>query len=271
MKIISGTNNAHTMLLLYGAVARGPETTARGLTTRNLHNLMVVLDPRRAPLTSFLARNFNLVYAKKEWLWYLGADPKDSSIEKHAKMWQKIKQPDGSYYSNYGQYIFGKRGDRGSQFAYVIETLKRDHGSRRASIVLLDESHLFHENKDTVCTYAINFAVLENRLHMTVMMRSNDVVFGFTNDAFCFWNLYAFTYAILKHHWPDLEHGDYYHFTNSMHVYSQHYDMLAEIERDGLNMYKWYDVPWPTAEEAVKLIDSKGKQGGGAYTDWLFA
>lgn len=264
MRVIAGSNNVHTMLMMYKAVVSGPELLARGSSCRNVSNMAVILDARMAPITNFKARNFNLEYAKQEWLWYLRADPKDDSIEQYAKMWAKIKQPDGTYFSNYGQYIFGRdKAHPKSQFSYVVNTLKSDMGSRRASMTLLKREHLFQENLDTVCTYAINFNIEAAYLHMTVMMRSNDVIFGFTNDAFCFWNLYTFVYAMLSDVYPGLKIGNYTHFTNSMHVYDRHYDMIKNILRDDRVGHHNIDVPWPTKDEVVAIVNSKGVIGDG--------
>jgi thymidylate synthase len=271
--VINGSNNTQAILKLYQTVLCQPEVEIRGQKCRNALNLAIEMDGRVAPITSFVARGLNLTYCKKEWLWYLGADPKDDSIEQYAKMWAKLKQPDGSYFSNYGQYIFAKNADGESQFSYVIKTLKADPHSRRASIVLLKRDHLFQDNTDTVCTYAINFTIQSNHLHMTVMMRSNDVVYGFTNDAFCFWSLMEFVYQVLSASMPDLRRGGYTHFANSMHVYERHYKMLRDIvdhSSGNGNFYK-VNVPRPTPQEVIQLVNSGGKEGQGEYTSWLKA
>lgn len=270
MKIITGSDNVDAMLNLYGTVKRGVETVARGSKTRNVHNAIIVLDAKYAPITSFGHRNLNLDYCKREWLWYLGADKFDDSIEKYASAWAKIKQPDGSYFSNYGQYLFAKEEPTlESQFEYVLKTLRDDPNSRRASIVLLQPYHLFKENVDTVCTYAINFTIEKSMLHMTVMMRSNDVIFGFTNDAFCFWHLYLYAYTVLKHYMPELRTGQYVHMANSMHVYERHYQMISNITYMGRRGFKEMTVPLPTAKEAMEIIKSKGKSGSGKHYEWL--
>lgn len=269
MRVITGINNVETMLRMYRTVKAAPETSARGRKFRNIHNMAVELDGRVCPVTSFDDRKFNLDYAKREWQWYLGADKMDDSIMKHATMWAKLKQDDGSFFSNYGQYMFGAEEGKASQFHYVVSTLKDDPGSRRASMVLLQRNHLFKENTDTVCTYAINFTIDQGYLMMTVMMRSNDVIFGFTNDAFCFWHLFMFVYTVLQHHMPDLKIGGYTHFTNSMHVYDTHYDMIARIVNKQSYGYKEVRVPRPTLAEVISLIDSKGKEGKGEYSEWI--
>lgn len=278
MRVISGPSNVHTLLNMYGTVMRSQERAPRGLRTKNVRNMAVQLDGRWSVLTSFRARNFNLNYAKQEWLWYLRADKFDDSIEQHATMWKKLKQADGSYYSNYGQYMFGHRdyhhvSSQPSQFEYCADQLLKDPDTRRASMTLLQPYHLYDGNTDLVCTYAINFTIEDNVLHMTVMMRSNDVIFGFTNDAFCFSQLHKFMYVCLRKRMPTLEIGNYTHFTNSMHVYERHFDMIRNIVTDGIDGYQHIEVPEPTYEEVADLVRNRGilsEHNKGAYGEWLF-
>jgi thymidylate synthase len=263
--------NIYALLALYRAVASGHEITPRGQKVRNVRNMLVELDARWPILTSFKARNFNLKYAKVEWLWYLGADKFDDSIEQHATMWKKLKQPTGEYYSNYGQYMFGVRYHELTQFEFVANTLLQDPDSRRASMVLLKHEHMFDGNSDMVCTYGINFCIEDGKLHMTVMMRSNDVIFGFTNDAFAFQQLYSFMYTVLKSKMPHLETGTYTHMANSMHVYERHFQMINLICAEGVDGYQHIEVPAVTYDEVVHLVRNSGavKPEMGAYSEWL--
>jgi thymidylate synthase len=268
--------NAASILQMYKAVLEhGYETRPRGQRCKNIRNAVAVFDANMPVITSFEDRKFNLNYAKKEWLWYIGGDRYDQSIEQYATLWAKIRQPDGSYFSNYGHYIFahsGKRGlpiGKGTQYDFVVRTLSHDKDSRRAAIALLNEGHLFDENPDVVCTYGINFCIEDDTLHMTVMMRSNDVIFGFTNDAFCFWSLMQFVYADLVEIYPNLRLGTYTHFANSLHVYERHYEMIERIVKRGLDGYTSLAIPLPNSDDVAELLRSGGGEGGGAYGHWL--
>ena len=264
MRIISSRTNLSTFLEAYSAVMSSPESSPRGQLVRDLRGAVLVFDLNDHLLTTFRPRNLNLNYCKREWLWYLGADPYDNSIAQHASMWAKLQQPDGRYFSNYGHYVFG---GRSSQFAYAVHQLRVDPDSRRACIVLLDRDHLFFENVDTVCTYAINFAIVQGQFNMTVHMRSNDVVFGLTNDAFCFSQIAEFAYRKLLPTYPHLVRGTYTHIADSLHVYERHFKMLEAIESDP-QIYE-LQVPRPTLSEVRSLINSRGRFGEGKYCDWL--
>lgn len=256
--------NAFSFLKTYSEVWAGDEISPRGTKCLESADHRLVLSMQHSPITSFKARKLSLKYAKEEFLWYLRADPFDQSIEQHASMWQKIRQPDGSYFSNYGQYLFPK------QFGWVVQELARDQWSRRASMVLLKPEHLFAENKDVVCTYAINFSIrhtsLSNRsLHMRVHMRSNDVIFGMTNDVFCFSMLYRMVFAELSASYPDLLPGLYTHLVDSMHVYDRHYIMIQKIIGEGIDGYEYIDMPWPNSWEVIGAV-AEGKPN--TVTEW---
>lgn len=255
-------SNADTFIQMYKDVWVGSEIRPRGLLCREVIDYKMTLEMDGNPVTSFTDRGLNLKYAKEEFKWYLRADRFDDTIEKYASMWAKVRQPDGSYFSNYGQYIFPK------QFKFVVNELLRDPDSRRASIVLLKAEHLFHENKDIVCTYAINFRIRNHALHMTVMMRSNDVIFGTTNDVFCFSMLYRMVYALLLIHMP-LRKGQYTHFVNSLHVYDRHFDMIQAIIKQGLDGYQKIFIPWPDEREVRLTLKNGLNPKRGAWSEWL--
>lgn len=286
---------------------RGTKRVTRGMETIDCPNAVVTFNTDDSPCSSFVDRKFNLDYAKQEFLWYLRADPYDDSIAKHAVQWQKLKQADGRYFSNYGQYIFKRPSllpslgdgvdkmyfdgklvaEAKSQFEYVVEQLKADKFTRRASIVLLQPYHLFPENVDTVCTYAINFAIYDDQLRMTVHMRSNDVIFGTTNDVFCFWCLYQMVYALVAEHYRTrykheegfspalLRRGPYVHQVDSLHVYERHYDMIRKIVANDPTgkfskqpgYFTEIDVPFVTAVEVREYLSTG--QMTGEFGTWL--
>ena len=116
----------------------------------------------------------------------------------------------GDVNSNYGWHW--KQGD---QISYVIDELTRDPNSRRASLSIYDAKDRYNWENDTPCTYAINFWIDANRLHMNVMMRSNDLWYGFCNDQFCFSMLMIDIARELN-----ISVGKYFHFTNNLHIYN---------------------------------------------------
>jgi thymidylate synthase len=203
----------------------GRDVSPRGERVIEVENAQLIFGPEDSIISSFRARNLNLTYCKRELLWYLSGDRYDQSIEEHATMWKKLRQEDGGYNSNYGQYLFGEQ----TQFLYMMEALARDKDSRRAVAVLLQPHHLYHENTDIVCTYGMSFRIRNDKLNMSVNMRSNDLIFGTTNDVFCFGMLHRIALVALREIYPELTLGIYCHSADSLHVYERHFAMLNEL------------------------------------------
>jgi thymidylate synthase len=159
-------------------------------------------------------RKFSLDYAKAEWQWYLSSDPKISKLgEIYGKIppiWVKMADENGEVNSNYGY-----QWNRHTQLSRVIKILKAHNSTRQASISIYDGKEINNYINDTPCTYAINFTILNNKLNMSVMMRSNDIWYGFCNDQYCFSMLQKLVADELS-----INVGTYFHFVNNLHIYN---------------------------------------------------
>lgn len=203
---------------------RGVEVSPRGMKSKELIAYTYVLPPY-VRFMNFPSRKLKLDYVKREFLWYLRGDPYDTSITEHASMWKGLINADGTINSNYGQYIFA-----GDQFEYAFQILYDDKDSRRSAMVILQPYHLFMETKDLPCTYAVSFNIRDDRLNMLVKMRSQDLIFGAGNDVPCFSFIHEMMYVSLRDKkYPELQMGNYFHYTDSLHVYERHYEVLEKI------------------------------------------
>lgn len=221
-------------LLLTGNIVE-----SRGLETIEAIDFRYTLPPR-VRFMNFTERKLKLDYVKQEFVWYLRADSHDTSIAKLATMWRDLINRDGTINSNYGRYLFAPdtaavhtsdSPSHASNFHRVVNTLTADPGSRRATIAILDNKVLCSQTKDYPCTVFLNFLIRENKLHMFVRMRSQDAIFGMGNDAPCFSLTHELVWCALLRAYPQLELGPYHHSSDSFHVYSRHYEMLAKILR----------------------------------------
>ena len=154
-------------------------------------------------------RNWNISYAEKEWRWYLTENPSAVEISKSAPIWLHHMDSLGNVNSNYGH-----QWSRGNQIDYVVQELKRNPSSRRALLTIYDAKENSSYEKDTPCTLNIGFTIADKKLNMNVMMRSNDLWFGFCNDQYCFSKLQQLIANQLS-----LNIGSYYHFSNNLHLY----------------------------------------------------
>lgn len=177
--------------------------------TKSLFNIGFTIENPLDRIITTSFRNFNKEYAEFEWQWYLSGNPNAEEIAKKAKIWYKCMDENGNVNSNYGY-----QWNRGNQLDYIIEELTKNKNSRRASISIYDAKDRSNFKNDTPCTYAINFRIIDNKLNMSVMMRSNDLWYGFGNDQYCFSKLQELIANKLN-----INIGTYFHFANDMHLY----------------------------------------------------
>jgi thymidylate synthase len=239
----------------------GVELEERGAKYRTWDAAMVHFDSNQPILFNFADRKLNAKYAVEEFLWYVRGNKHDDTIEQHATAWKKLKQEDGSFFSNYGHYIFRKMTPDGiSAFRFAFEQLVRNVGSRRAAIPLLETKHCFHDNSDMVCTWGIQFFVRNNYLNMIVNMRSNDAVWGLTNDAFAFCMLHRLMYVALRSSYPTLRLGAYTHIANTLHVYERHYEMAQRVIDADLRGVPLITVPMFSAQDAIEMLNNRTEE-----------
>lgn len=189
--------------------------------TKTMHNVLIEMRRPESNVITTKWRRWNLDYAMYEFQWYLSGNPNAEQISKRAKIWANMMDEQGNVNSNYGY-----QWKRNNQLDKVIDMLKNDPLTRRASISLYDGKEIDQYKKDTICTYAINFYIdADNRLSMQVMMRSNDLVYGFCNDQYCFSELQKIVAKELNR-----QVGKYYHYVCNMHIYERHYKMKETVK-----------------------------------------
>jgi thymidylate synthase len=158
-------------------------------------------------------RKWNLKYANREWDWYLSGNPSAKEISKFAPIWEKHMDKNGDVRSNYGW-----QWNRKDSLNKVIDKLKNDKNTRQAVLSIYDSKEIDTYSQDTPCTNSIHFQIINQKLCMTVNMRSNDLWYGFCNDQYCFSKLQELVSLKLN-----IEIGWYYHFASNLHLYDRNF------------------------------------------------
>ena len=182
--------------------------------TKALFNVgFTLLEPRARMITSDM-RNWKEDYAEAEWKWYLSENRNISKLGdiygKVPEIWKRMADGNGDVNSNYGW-----QWSRNDQIDYVVDLLKNEPDTRQAAITILDTKEHDTFTFDTPCTYAIQFTIVNNKLHMCVTMRSNDLWYGFCNDQYQFSKLQEMISDELN-----IDMGTYYHFAHNLHIYN---------------------------------------------------
>ena len=159
-------------------------------------------------------RKWKLDYAEAEWQWYLSGDTNIKTLgEIYGKIppiWKRMADSEGNVNSNYGW-----QWQRNYQLDYVVAKLKDNHNTRHAALTIYDCKEFEQYRNDTPCTYAVQFTILDNKLNMSVYMRSNDIWYGFCNDQYQFSSLQKLVAERVK-----INVGWYYHHAHNLHLYN---------------------------------------------------
>ena len=183
-------------------------------STKALFNVGFTLEN---PLENYIfnkERNWKPDYAEAEWQWYLSGDPNIKKLgELYGKLppiWERMADSKGNVMSNYGWQMY-----RNDQLDYVVAKLKNEKDTRHAAISIYDCKEHKYYSKDTPCTYAIQFTIYNDVLNMAVLMRSNDLWYGFCNDQYCFSMIQKLVADKMN-----MQVGEYYHYAHNLHLYN---------------------------------------------------
>lgn len=195
----------------------------------------ILLDPY-SPYV-YLSKDFSTPkkYVKAELDWYKSMDLSiigHEGIESNPT-WQSCctKDEKKEINSNYGWCVFSE--ENGSQYDNCLEVLKKDKTTRNA-IIVYNRPSIYKDYKrdgmhDMICTMYSHFFIRNNKLMMVHNMRSNDIRYGFICSDLA-WNCFVYQnlYEDLKETYPGLEVGQIIWTSDSMHLYSRHFEALEK-------------------------------------------
>lgn len=215
----------------------------RGSKIHEQLGTQIVLYNPRARLLANPARDTNYGFGVGEFLWYYQGKRDLETMLYYNKRMISFSDDGKTLNSAYGYRLRGEalEDENGNlyptQWEVVMKTLNDDHDSRRAVMLInRDEDEakaVLFGSKDVPCTLSLQFFIRDNKLHLIVNMRSNDVIWGLTYDLFSFTLLQEVMLLDLKRTYPgkfkDLELGKYIHNAGSMHLYERHFEMAEKI------------------------------------------
>lgn len=165
-------------------------------------------------------------YVKREIEWYESQSLNVNDIPGQTpQIWKQVADINGFINSNYGYLVFSK--DNFNQYENVLEELRKNRFTRRASMIYNRPSIWNEYDKngmsDFICTYAHNYFIRNDKLHVHVLMRSSDMVFGYKNDYY--WAKYVLEKLGND---LDIEIGDIIWTASSLHIYERHFKLISD-------------------------------------------
>lgn len=192
--------------------------------TKCLYNVGFLIENPKDNKINTPWRKWNQSYADFEYQWYMEGNPSADVIETKAKIWSKMYDPNDPkkrVNSNYG-YQWSRNG----QIDETIKQLKENNGTRQAWISIFDGKEKSLYKYDTPCTLAVGYRIRTEGEHKyldcDVLMRSNDLVYGFCNDQYC-WSMLM--YEICERLGEGYEIGRIHWYASDLHIYERHWNM----------------------------------------------
>ena len=260
MKIYQTVSEAYLGTL--GEVYFNPDvkSSPRGQPCREkLDHTFRVLRPDASPIiTKDPKRNLTIEsYTAKEVALYDSCTNTAQDFGEASKFWLSLANPDGTVNSAYG-YLIWKNKSAGSDFeqeAYITmpatkpgegnvysmrgvrrtpwewakQCLLSDKDTRQAILRFSLPEHQWVGNKDQTCTMHGNFLIRNDELHLSIVMRSNDLTLGLVYDLPWFCSLMDKMIEELKSAYPNLKKGHYTHTVHSLHIYERNEEMVKKM------------------------------------------
>ena len=225
----------------------GSDVVVRGQPTRELVGRLTMLEQ---PLERylFLPKRHNDVCAQfAETMWVLAGRDDIAWLSRYLPRAPDFSDDGRTWHAAYGPRLRRWAGDV-DQLDQVRRLLSEDRTSRRAVMVLFDPARDFVDFKDVPCNNWLNWIARDDKLHLSVAVRSNDAMWGFSGTN-------AFEWSILQEmmaYWLGLGVGSARYFATSFHLYDHHFNRARQIGEGfhGLTPYDFgigraaFQTPW---------------------------
>jgi thymidylate synthase len=216
------------------AVLAGYEVGSRlGERTLELLHQQIILN--RPWMREVLAphRHVNIAAQIAETMWVLaGRDdvefltpylPRAADFSDDGKVWR------GAYGPRLRRWLTKDGTGYVDQVQHVVDLLKNDRSSRRAVISIYDPLRDTPSGKDIPCNDFLSFISRNGRLDLSVFVRSNDLIWGWSGiNAFEWSALQEIVAGLLG-----LNVGNLVFNTTSLHIYDRHWDKAKKIDAAG--------------------------------------
>lgn len=205
-----------TVAGVHDLLSSGVMLEVRGQHARELRNRVTVLERPRERCLFVPHRGNEIIATVAETLWVLAG--------RNDIGWLRAYLPRASDFSDDGITWRGGYGPRlrrwygADQLAECRRLLTDEHSTRRAVMSLYDPACDFVESKDIPCNNWLHWLIRDGKLHLTVGVRSNDIVWGFSG-------VNSFEWSVLQEmmaSWVGADIGDITYLATSFHLYERH-------------------------------------------------
>lgn len=228
-------NSTHAFLFnLKKIVKNGVDVSARGQKTKELLSQRVKIQNPLQRVIVTPHRNNNIFATIAETVWVLSGRNDLNYLSRYLPRAVDFSDDGKVWRGGYGPRLRNWRGiDQVQEIVRILNTQKE---TRRAVIIIYDPVEDFIDSKDIPCNNWLQFLIRDNKLHLNVTVRSNDLIWGFTG-------INTFEWSVLHEmvaYWTGVSVCTATYFIGSLHLYERHF-RRAQNMRNSAKRKTLYD------------------------------
>jgi len=240
--------------LVNHVLRHGQPAAPRGFKTLEIEDAVVYIDDIFAALPIGVGRGTVPGIGAVEACQLLGGVSTPETVIAVGPQFKNYAEDNGIFHGAYGRRTNG-------QYDYAIEKLKNDRDTRQAVVTIWNPEYDNQEGKrDYPCTVLHQFRIRDNKLNMSVYMRSNDVWLGAAYDFFQFTRVQLAMCSVLG-----IEPGAYAHHVGSLHIYESNYAAAGNLKKtDNVEAVPAiYGDTWDDVKDsAIAILNAVNSQSG---------
>ncbi len=213
----------------------GQRLTVRGSEILELRNHITVIDAPRERCISLPRRNNNIFATIAETARVMGGRNDLTYLSHYLPRAGDFSDDGKTWRAGYGPRLRNWYGV--DQFKEIRRLLLADPNTRRAVMAIFDPAVDTQGSKDIPCNNWLDWLIRDSRLNLTIALRSNDAIWGFSG-------INSFEWSVLQEMLAcrvGAEVGDVTYLATSFHVYAHHEERAREIAT-AFPGKTWYDM-----------------------------
>lgn len=239
--------------LVHHVLKNGRNTSPRGMLTREIEDATIWIDNIYSTLPLGVGRGAVPGIGSVEACQLLGGVSLPELVIAVGPQFKNYAEDNGIFHGAYGLRTAG-------QYEEVVQKLQEDPDTRQAVVTIWDPEYDNQPKKrDYPCTVLHQFRLRDNKLNMSVYMRSNDVWLGAAYDFFQFTRVQLALCSILG-----VQPGTYAHHVGSLHIYEQHFEVAEDLKKTTASQSipfiqgsTWQDVKKQATDALLAVTDDK--------------
>lgn len=215
-------------------LTNGERLNVRGSEILELRNHISVLRRPRERCIITPKRNNNIFATIAETVWVMAGRNDLAYLAHYLPRAGDFSDDGATWRAGYGPRLRSWHGI--DQLSEVVRLLRSELSTRRAVMAIFDPAIDYQDSKDIPCNNWLDWLVRNGNLHLTVALRSNDAVWGFSG-------INSFEWSVLQEmlaHWIGAEVGDATFLASSFHLYTHHEARAGDMVKSFPDT-TWYD------------------------------